>query len=389
MLTFDSVRVSPARVAGIEDLGGLQQLGRELVATERLTAFELSTVREGGSQVLVRIGETLHEAETPGMDACAENNGVWSFGLGDGQTLLGRLRVRLAGAPDHALVNELQQLSQLLYFSVRRVVDRERMVELERRIEYLSEQARHADHLKEEFLSNLSHELRTPLTAILGFAEILTERPELADASLECVTRIRDNGAKLLQLLNRLITLAKSEADRVNVMLGWVNVADIVHEAVRTFRPQAESKGLTVNTRIDQVPPVETDGRLLREVLDCLLENAVKFTDFGEIFVSARYRGSELLLEISDTGRGIDNGDMPFVFNAFWQGDGSMTRAVGGNGIGLALASRLLNRLGGRIHVDSHPGRGSTFTVTLTRQMAVRPLRPSRAVDAQQFALDF
>jgi signal transduction histidine kinase len=380
------------RLLAIRDFQGLQALGDSLLAAWKLEALEIKYVHDGHPQVVARSGRVLPSfTQSPTDDRVRETEGVWSFALGNDEPPRGWLRVQLGGAPCPETLERLQLLSRRLHHLMQAMHDRDRVHELERQLEVLQEQAGDVERLKEEFLSNLSHELRTPLTSILGFSEYLLERLSRDTVEYDSICRVKENGDRLLQLLNRLLELAKLQADRASLQVAPADADALIAEACDRVRPNALAKGLLFECLIDgRLPEVDTDGRRFSEALCCVLENAVKFTDSGRVRVRARMQRDRLVVEVSDTGRGIDGAHVAFLFDAFWQGDGSMTRAVGGNGIGLALANRFMNRLGGDIQVKSTPGAGTTVTLSLPRvplptQCAVRT-RPDPAL---QFRLPF
>lgn len=410
MFTTNPTDSLASRILHLQGLGELRTLGHEWVSGGELAAFEIRVYpshspgqpmgeqRNAASQgadelaLLTSGGEVLPpmvHIPSPLAPVCEEGDGTWAFPLG-AEDSPGWLRVRFAHAPDAAQLERFQSMGKNLQSPVRYILAQNRLRDLERSVGLLQEQARHAERLKEEFLSNLSHELRTPLTAMLGFAEILMERQEVQPENRACVDRIRDNGERLLVLLNRLIHLAKLQADRAHVFIVPGDLGALVTEAAKRIQSAAGAKSLQVNCAVDAMA-LETDPKLVAQVLDCVLENAVKFTDFGTISIHASADAEQARIQITDTGRGIDTRSLPFVFDAFWQGDGSMTRAVGGNGIGLALASRLVHRLGGTITLDSERGQGTRVLITLPRT-ADHPVAPRlgpRKAPEQQYGLPF
>lgn len=374
-------------VEGPEELGAV---GRLAAQRFRLAAFEVALEGPDSHIVLARVGDTLPALKGGDQGAVAESDGVWTFAFG-AEGGGGLLRIKLRGAPDGDTVSALEQFARRMKPVVLRLVDRERVRQFEQRLELLQDQVRRADRLKEEFLSNLSHELRTPLTAILGFAEILGARAEAAPGMTECAQRIHQNGERLLALLNRLLQLAKLEADRLPVNLVHMRPAEHVRACIARVAPAGEAKGLRIDVALGACPDILLDARHFDEALSCVLENAVKFTDTGYVRVAARAENADLVIEVEDTGRGIDASQLPFIFDAFWQGDGSLTRAVGGNGIGLTLAHRLVARIGGELAVESAVGRGTRVRLRFPFDPAGRRAKPQHRphVDVHQFGLPF
>ena len=374
------------RILAVDDVAGLHAVGQAIAAQWSAASFEVAYRVDDVPHVLARVGAPLPDYNATGQ-AVGEDDGVWTFAFGENTGALLRLRFHdPAVTPEQ--VAGIERAARYLRPAVLRIIDRERAHTLNRELAVLRDQAQQAERLKEEFLSNLSHELRTPLTAILGFAEIMQSKA--AGSQAECANLIYQNGERLLKLLNRLLQLAKLESDRFNVFWRNVDLVSLIHECTMPARSAAAAKGLAFAIEVPELPPVMADPRLIRDALVCVLENAVKFTDRGSVGLRAWSDRGKVYIEISDTGRGIDASHLPFIFDAFWQGDGSLTRAVGGNGIGLTLAARLLSRMGGEVSVDSVCGQGSKVTLTVEREpLGARNQRHSALHPAEQYGLPF
>lgn len=225
-----------------------------------------------------------------------------------------------------------------------------------------------ANRLKSRFLSNMSHELRTPLNSVIALAGVLSRRlrgiaPEEEYSYLEIIER---NGKHLLTLINDILDLSRIEAGREEVVTEAFSVHDLAAEVVEMVAPQAQEKGLALrNETAADLPPLTTDRAKCRHILQNLIANAVKFTDAGQVTVSAAVAGAMMQVVVRDTGIGIAADQLPFIFDEFRQADDSAARRHGGAGLGLAIARRYARLLGGDIAVESAPGRGSTFTLTL------------------------
>lgn len=225
---------------------------------------------------------------------------------------------------------------------------------------------------KSQFLANMSHEFRTPLNAIIGFTEVLQDQipGPLNAEQLEYLGDIHDGGLLLLRLINDVLDLSKVEAGRLELFYETFPIAQMVRETITTLRGLAEKKGLPFQLNL---PPdlglITADQIRLKQVLYNLLSNALKFTDEGEVTVTAMIENQQLHLMVTDTGIGIRPEDIDHVFVEFSQVDASHSRRYEGTGLGLALSRRLVEAHGGRIWVDSTFGVGSTFHVVL-------PLRP-------------
>jgi signal transduction histidine kinase len=229
-------------------------------------------------------------------------------------------------------------------------------------------EAEAASRAKSDFVGVMSHELRTPLNAITGYVELLGEGlgGELTDAQRKYVERIRSSARHLLSLVDEVLEFARVEAATVQVREESVDLRTVVEEAAGLVEPLAAGKGLALHVRTPGEPViVTTDAPRLRQVLVNLTENAVKFTSHGEVSVSLERRGDQAVLQVRDTGPGIPEEHLEKIFDPFWQADASNTRQTGGTGLGLAITRRLVDLLGGEIHVESAPGSGSTFVVRI------------------------
>ncbi len=235
-----------------------------------------------------------------------------------------------------------------------------------------------ANQSKDEFLAVVSHELRAPLTAILGWSSLLLEgrlRPEVREEALRTIER---NARSQTQLIADLLDVSSIMSGKLHLAIGLVEPAAIAKSAVDTIRPSAAAKGVALLPDID--PGAGTicgDGGRLQQIVVNLLTNAVKFTPAGGVVeVRVRRRDTDVEITVSDTGRGIAAGFLPHVFERFRQADGSITRAHGGLGLGLAITRHLVDLHGGTIQASSPgEGRGATFVVRL-------PLAPPGASTA-------
>lgn len=236
-------------------------------------------------------------------------------------------------------------------------------------LERLRNQALEASKAKSAFLANMSHELRTPLNAILGYSEMVAE--ELDDAEiLQDVSKIRAAGRHLMSLINTILDLSKIEAGRMELFMETLSVRLLVEELETLARPLAEANRNTFAIDIEPgVGRLVADQVKLRQVLLNLVGNAFKFTENGEVTLSARrlqVGGADwVAFDIRDTGIGISKDQIERVFDEFDQGDMSTSRRYGGSGLGLSISRRFCRMMGGDIRVQSELGEGSTFTVRL------------------------
>lgn len=233
-----------------------------------------------------------------------------------------------------------------------------------------------ANRLKSEFLANVSHELRTPLNSIIGYIDMLQAGfyGDLTAEMNDPLERVTRNSQRLLALINDVLDLSNIEAGRFQVIPEYFVVADMLHNTCNRFDQQARQKGLDFQLQIDPAMPrlIQHDPRRLHQVLCNLLANAVKFTERGKITVTVALlpaAPSRFTISVQDTGIGIPEGEFEHIFEEFRQIDGSSTRQYGGTGLGLALVARTCQMMGGDVRVSSLVGKGSTFVITLPRQM--------------------
>ena len=251
----------------------------------------------------------------------------------------------------------------------------ERM-EMERVLRQAKETAEAANVAKSRFLANISHELRTPMNAILGMIELAL--PKQADATArDFLDTARESADLLLVLLNDLLDSAKIESGNLELEAAPMSLHRILDQVTRVLSVRASEKGLAFYCRIpEDLPDAVTGDKVrLRQVLLNLAGNAIKFTQRGEVVVSARVlslAGEEAHLEfaVRDTGIGIPAGDLERIFKPFAQADASTARRFGGTGLGLSISASLVAMMGGRIWAESEPGQGSTFYFTIGATLA-------------------
>lgn len=221
---------------------------------------------------------------------------------------------------------------------------------------------------KSQFLARVNHELRTPISAVIGYARLILRETEgqISPLQRENLQDLQHNAERLLAMINDLLDLAKIEAGRMEVNTEPVNIYELVNQALSTVAPMLKQDLVRIDRDLDpDLPSVNTDPEKLRQILVNLLGNAVKFTERGDIKISAARRDNRLELAVSDTGIGIDKGEQEHIFEEFRQvaATGSQTHA--GSGLGLAIVKKFSHLLGGDVAVESEAGRGSTFTVTI------------------------
>ncbi len=232
-----------------------------------------------------------------------------------------------------------------------------------------------ANRLKSQFLSNMSHELRTPLNSVMALSQLMLSRgpgkdPEQDAEYLQVIER---NGRHLLNLINELLDLSKIESGRMEAIVTEFDPRQVVDRALETARLLAEEKSLPIRVHIADVPKMRSDEEKVYQILLNLLSNAVKFTEAGQIEVTVAAADEQVSFAVRDTGIGIAAGDLDHVFNEFRQVDGSTTRRHAGTGLGLNIGRKLARLLGGDLTVESTPGEGSTFALTLPVQCPAPP----------------
>ncbi|MFO7322343.1 MAG: ATP-binding protein [Chloroflexota bacterium] len=225
--------------------------------------------------------------------------------------------------------------------------------------------------LKQEFAQNMSHELRTPLNLIVGFSEAMMQSPEyyggpLPAAYLRDLSIVYRNAVHLQGLVNDVLDLARLEAAQMTITTEEVDPGVLISEATETIRGMVESRGLFLRTNIpSDLPSVHVDPTRIRQVIFNILNNAIRFTECGGITVSVSQQDDQILVAIQDTGIGIEEAELPRIFEAFHQSESTPERRRGGIGLGLAISKQFIELHGGRIWAESRYGHGSTFYFTL------------------------
>ena len=288
---------------------------------------------------------------------------------------------------------ELAQQTQALQQSQERLTNQQAELEeinaqLEAQTESLERQKQHlvsaqaeltrASAYKSEFLANMSHELRTPLNSSLILAKLLVDNREgnLTAEQVKFAQTIYSAGNDLLTLINDILDLSRIEAGKLEVRPENVALVRLTEELSNTFEPIARDKSLTFGIELERGLPdaIVTDPTRLTQILRNLLSNALKFTERGGVsLVVRRARDGRLAFEVKDSGIGIPPDQQSIIFDPFRQADGTTNRKYGGTGLGLSISRDLSRLLGGELSVDSTPGQGSTFTLSLPEAYSAPP----------------
>jgi signal transduction histidine kinase len=244
-------------------------------------------------------------------------------------------------------------------------------------LEHKHHELQEANRMKSQFLSNMSHELRTPLNSIIGYTQLVINGTygALNDTQRDRLEKVIRNGHNLLNLINDVIDLSRIETGRFTLNRRPVQTANLLNSVLDTVEPLASQKGLHITRDFANAPPVYADEQRVHQIITNIVANAVKFTQEGGITVRAPADSGMVQFEIADTGIGIAPEQYELVFVEFEQLDNSPTREYEGTGLGMAITKRLVEMHGGRIWLNSTPGQGTTFYVTLP--MAAVP--PSNA----------
>jgi signal transduction histidine kinase len=239
-----------------------------------------------------------------------------------------------------------------------------------RTMEEQNERLKDLDKLKTQFLSNVGHELRTPITCVIGFAECL-RYPDIEEAKrVEFAESIVEQGQRLKDLIDQILDLSEITEQSLRVTPQEANLNEIVAEVTEAFREQIRAKNLTVDLALAPgLPSSYFDPQRTKRVVQNLLDNAIKFSHAnGTVRIASEPEEDSVALHVTDQGVGIPSESLATIFDSFRQVDGSVTRAHGGAGIGLALVKEIMESQNGSVSVDSKPGAGSVFTIRLPRR---------------------
>ena len=219
--------------------------------------------------------------------------------------------------------------------------------------------------LRRQMTADIAHELRTPLTVVLGHTEALSEGQLSPDP--ETFEIIYDETKRLNRLVEDLRTLSLSDAGELHLNRSEISLGDLLERAAASRKPEANAKEIEIKVEVDQdLPEIEVDADRMTQVLVNLLDNALRYTpENGKITLSGLKIPDGVVISVKDTGPGVPEGDLPYLFDRFYRGDKSRQREEGGSGLGLAIARSLVESQGGRIRVESQIGEGAAFIIEM------------------------
>ncbi len=273
-------------------------------------------------------------------------------------------QIKYASLNAHFLMNEKNE--KIGYEVLLRDVTEQKLMEIE--LLKAKEKAEEYDKLKTAFLANMSHEIRTPMNGILGFAELLKNPTLTGEKQKEYIRVIEKSGARMLNIINDIVNVSKIESGHIEVNISETNANVQLEDAYVFFKPEVEQKGIQfslITPFSGKEAVLKTDREKLFAVLSNLIKNSIKFTDSGFIKCGYTKTGKYFQFFVQDTGVGIPRNQVEFIFERFRQGSVELNRNYEGAGLGLSISKSYVEKLGGKIWVESEEGKGSVFYFTL------------------------
>jgi len=372
-----SVMLMPAtndgQINGVIELGFLRPLvPRDAELLERVagnlgTSIESARYRQRLQEVLAQTQQLNEELQVQQEELKTANEELeeQSRVLKESQAYLETQRAELEQTNEQLAERTEALASQRDALDFKNTELNEAQVQLQERAEELQRSSKY----KSEFLANMSHELRTPLNSSLILAKLLAENPQenLSDEQVKFAESIYSAGNDLLNLINDILDIAKVEAGKLDVRAETTQVARLADGLRAMFEPLAAHKGLDFEVVVEPRVPATlyTDRQRLEQILKNLLSNALKFTEHGQVRLTLAQQPGGVVFHVQDTGIGIAADQQQTIFEAFHQADGTTNRRYGGTGLGLSISRDLAHLLGGQIQVQSTPGEGSVFSLSL------------------------
>ena len=291
----------------------------------------------------------------------------WSRKLGNKNPLVFecRLRAKDGSFTDCEISAQIfiQDEQKMIIAVARDIRDRKRQLE---QLRLAMEKAKEADRLKSAFLSNISHEIRTPLNSIIGFSDVLEKGDFDPDSMKEFASIIKNSGHMLLSVVTDIVEIAQIESKQININNERLSILDLLLEVMTAFQPLAKKKGIKLISQIPtDIPDFFSDPFYVRKIIDHLLANAIKYTTEGSVHLSCSTENNKVLINVSDTGPGIESKDRANIFELFYRATNNVNITHSGTGLGLSISRGLARLMGGDLYYVPLEPNGSEFVLVL------------------------
>ena len=366
MMNDEAERLFQVREGGKRNYGAIQAIrGNDTKFTSFISEFTLGTAISRRSRMALTDPQTGRELPVEVVSGKIINE------HGEPSVIVSVVHDLTKQVENERLYEELKKFSAQLEERIRAATSDLEAQNL--KLQWQSQELARANRLKSEFLASMSHELRTPLNAVLGHTSLLLDKlfGDVTVQQIDSLERIRAAGQHLQALIDDILDLAKIEAGKMPLHIEEIRLREVVIEVAQQLEPMVRKKGLEVTYRVsDDSMLLHTDRTKLKQILLNLLSNAVKFTHVGWVRLEATRSDDFVRIVVSDSGIGIKSEHLDAIWEDFRQIDQSRTREFGGTGLGLSITRKLLERLGGKVQVESTYGVGTTFTVWLPVRFA-------------------